>query len=155
MIHNWVDELFTSDHILSFTSSFCRRILCNRSLFTIFWMSTLSSLQKGQSKMKLTWHWQGPICKTGFIGKMVTIDLPCPTHSNKRQLDGFFMSFRFPSLRRQQLKKGGVLSTGQPNIWLNPQSRNHSNIVFCSEGCRCSIADQKYGIFLHSYQEGV
>ena len=57
---------------------------------------------------------------------VVTIDLPCPTHSNKRQLDGFFMSFRFPSLRRQQLKKGGVLSTGQPNIWLNPGPQSTS-----------------------------
>ena len=135
MMKNWVDELFTSDHILSCTTSFCRGTLCKRSLSLSLSFEWAHFLPCRKAKVKWSWHWQGPICKTGFIGGLVvTIDLPCPTYSNKRQLDGFFMSFRSPSFRRQQLKKGGVLSTGQPNIWLNPKSHNHSSIFCCSEG---------------------
>ena len=129
MMKNWVDELFTSDHILSCTTSFCRGTLCKRSLSLSLSFEWAHFLPCRKAKVKWSWHWQGPICKTGFIGGLVvTIDLPCPTYSNKRQLDGFFYELQ---ISEPTAPKGRCF---EPNIWRNLKSHNHPNIFFCSEG---------------------
>ena len=129
MMKNWVDELFTSDHILSCTTSFCRGTLCKRSLSLSLSFEWAHFLPCRKAKVKWSWHWQGPICKTGFIGGLVvTIDLPCPTYSNKGQLDGFFYELQ---ISEPTAPKGRCF---EPNIWRNLKSHNHPNIFFCSEG---------------------
>ena len=130
MIQIWVDELFTSDLILSCMSSFCRRILCKDLYLQSFEWAHFLPCRK--AKVKWSWHWQGPICKTGFIGTMVTIDLPCPTYSNKRQLDGFLYEFQISELKTPTAQKERCFEQrttqhlAEPPV---PQSLKHSFLL--------------------------
>ena len=85
-----------------------------------------------KAKVKWSWHWQGPICKTGFIGTMVTIDLPCPTYSNKRQLDRFLYEFQISELKTPTAQKERCFEQrttqhlAEPPV---PQSLKHSFLL--------------------------